>query len=115
MYSVGQKVVCVDDVFRPEVAQLYRNLPKKDQIYTVRQVYLGRANGRRDASEVGLLLHALVNDPDPFCKADVVMELGFNSERFAPLQTLPGVEAEEESWEQKENRQYEKEPGVLVV
>jgi hypothetical protein len=38
----GQKVVCVNDTFSPTIRALYKQLPVKDNIYTVREVFLGR-------------------------------------------------------------------------
>jgi hypothetical protein len=40
---------------------------------------------------VGLLLEEIVNPPDPFHVGK--QELGFSSERFAPLEELPPEEA----------------------
>jgi hypothetical protein len=78
---VGQKVVCVDDNFPPEVAQFYIALPKKDQIYVIRNVVMG-VNWKAEPGEVCLYLVGLNNprsDKPPF------PERGFNSERFRPL------------------------------
>ena len=38
----GQKVVCINDTFSPTVRALYQQLPVKDNIYTIREVFLGR-------------------------------------------------------------------------
>ncbi len=71
---------------------LYQHLPQKDSVYTVRAVYIGRGNytransGKKDG-EIGVLLEELVNPQDPALKHGLNGELGFNSERFAPLQT----------------------------
>lgn len=71
---------------------LYRYLPKKDSVYTVRAIYIGRGNytrtesGKKDG-EIGVLLEELVNPRDPALKQGLHGELGFNSERFAPLQS----------------------------
>ncbi len=95
--EVGKKVICVNDVFPYWVYKLYRQLPVKDQIYTVRVVGIGREvlfvhnkdgkiikNGGSDlkGGALYLLLNELVNPPDPFC---IERELGFTSERFVPL------------------------------
>jgi hypothetical protein len=45
-----------------------------------------------DSATVGLLLDELHNPPDPFHVGK--QELGFSSERFAPLEELPPEEAE---------------------
>jgi len=92
----GQKVVCINDTFTPTIRALYKQLPVKDNIYTVREVFLGREKIVKggDSATVGLLLEELKNPPDPFHQGE--QELGFSSERFAPLNELPPEEVEEE-------------------
>jgi len=92
----GQKVVCVDDTFTMIVKAVYKQLPVKGQTYTIREVFLGREKIVKggDTATVGLLLEELTNPPDPFHKGKE--ELGFSSERFAPLEELPPEEVEEE-------------------
>jgi hypothetical protein len=91
----GQKVVCINDTFTPLVRSIYKQLPKKGDTYTIREVFLGRERVVKggDSATVGLLLHELVNPPDPFHKGNE--ELGFSSERFAPLEEVPAEESEE--------------------
>lgn len=91
----GQKVVCINDTFTPTIRALYKQLPVKDTIYTVREVFLGREKIVKggDTATVGLLLEELTNPKDPFHQGE--QELGFTSERFAPLNELPDEEAEE--------------------
>lgn len=91
----GQKVVCINDRFSAMVRALYKQLPVKGVTYTVREVFLGREKVVKagDSATVGLLLEELVNPPDPLHKGQ--QELGFNSERFAPLQEVPDEAAEE--------------------
>jgi len=93
----GQKVVCVNDTFTPTIRALYQQLPVKHDVYTIREVFLGREKIVRggETATVGLLLEELKNPPDPFHQGN--QELGFSSERFAPLEELPDeqVEAEE--------------------
>ena len=100
MFRTGQRVVCVDDNFPELIRQIYRQLPLKDVVYTVRAVGVGRgrlapgAPGDSDG-EIIVYLRELFN-PDPearFSKGG--LELGFKSERFAPLETLPDEMAEE--------------------
>jgi hypothetical protein len=69
----------------------------KDNIYTIREVFLGREKIVKggDTATVGLLLVEIKNPKDPFHQGD--QELGFTSERFAPLQEVP---AEEEAVEE---------------
>ena len=42
MFSVGQKVVLVDDKWPESVKQLYLQLPVVDTVYVVRAVRVGR-------------------------------------------------------------------------
>ena len=90
----GQKVVCINDTFTPTIRALYQQLPVKDDIYTIREVFLGREKivKGEDTATVGLLLAELHNPPDPFHAGKE--ELGFTSERFAPLEELPPEENE---------------------
>src|SRR3954469_14592321 len=92
----GQKVVCINDTFAEFVRALYKELPKKGETYTIREVFLGRERVVRggDSATVGLLLQELNNPPDPFHQGQ--QELGFSSERFAPIDELPDEEAEAE-------------------
>ena len=88
----GQKVVCINDTFTPTIRALYQQLPVKDDIYTIREVFLGREKIVKggDSATVGLLLEELKNPSDPFHQGK--QELGFSSERFAPLEELPDEE-----------------------
>lgn len=118
MFQTGQKVVCINDQFEPWVYDLYTALPKKDRIYTVRSMAAGRSNPKfsvNDDAEIQLtdaefdillLLKELQNPDDPH--SSLKQELGFRSERFAPLQTdseeteekeLIGVGTGKEDWE----------------
>ena len=92
----GQKVVCINDTFSSAVRALYKQLPVKDNIYTIREVFLGREKIVKggDTATVGLLLEELVNPRDPFHQGE--QELGFSSERFAPLNELPDEKVEVE-------------------
>ena len=92
----GQKVVCVNDTFPPVILALYKQLPVKGDVYTIREVFLGREKIVKggDSATVGLLLEELKNPPDPFHQGKE--ELGFSSERFAPLEELPPEEVEAE-------------------
>jgi hypothetical protein len=91
MFVKGQKVVCINDEFPALALEMYSQLPKKDSVYTIRSVFIGRGNltkagsGQQDG-EIGILLEELVNPRDPALKTGLSGELGFNSERFAPLE-----------------------------
>ena len=85
-------MVCINDEFPPMARLLFVNLPRKDSVYTVRAVYIVRGNYTRAGSgkkegEIGVLLEEIVNPQDPALKQGLAGELGFNSERFAPVQS----------------------------
>ncbi len=96
MFQTGQKVVCINDQFDPWVFDLFRALPRKGTIYTVRAVRPGRSNPHFVVDEeanlkmtgaefdILLLLDELINPNDPH--SSVPQELGFRAERFAPLE-----------------------------
>ena len=87
MFVKGQRVVCVDDRFKPAVAKMFADLPIKNREYTVREVYLGQEAPGSEGATCGILLAEILNPVDQRKR-----ELGFNSERFAPL--TGGVEEE---------------------
>lgn len=78
----------MDDYFPKPLAKYYVNLPVKNNTYTIRAVYVGRRvmhpSGTSEHGEIGVLLQELVNGTDPRSRHG--QELGFNSERFRPLQ-----------------------------
>jgi hypothetical protein len=92
----GQRVICINDTFSPTIRALYKQLPVKDNIYTIREVFLGREKIVKggDTATVGLLLEEITNPRDPFHQGE--QELGFSSERFAPLNELPDEKVEVE-------------------
>jgi hypothetical protein len=93
MFAPGQKVACVDDKFPLGIEKLYSALPKRDVIYTVRDLLPG-VSLQNTEGETALYLVELVN---PANRHGV--EYGFNAERFAPLDT---VEDEEEEYVEEE-------------
>jgi hypothetical protein len=92
----GQKVVCINDTFSEFIRAIYLELPVKGKTYVIRDVFLGREKIVKggDSATVGLLLQELHNPPDPFHAGQ--QELGFSSERFAPLEAIPAQAEEEE-------------------
>ena len=95
MFSVGQKVVLVDDKWPETVKQLYLSLPVKDSVYVVRAVRVGvRADelimDMRRVLEQSLLLVGIVN---PCNKLGV--EAGFAASRFRSLTELKDEVAKE--------------------
>lgn len=88
---VGQKVVCVDDVFPPAVNELYVALPKAGKVYVIRNVELG-CNWKGEPGEVCLLLIGLHN---PRSSKAPFRERGFNAERFRPLDEMTETETKQ--------------------
>lgn len=88
MYSIGQKVVCIDDQFCDSAKKLYTALPVKNVTYTVRDVLPGIALDNK-THEVAVRLEELTN---PLNSAPIPQERSFNIERFAPLN--PNYEVE---------------------
>jgi len=82
-YGIGDKVVCVDDKFPPDISKLYTALPVKDATYVVRDIRLG-INLTMEG-DVSVLLIGLVN-PKADSKAN--LERGFRADRFRPLEEL---------------------------
>lgn len=102
MFDKGQKVACINDDFSPTIRHLYRQLPRKDEIYTVRDIRIGRskvtsaAGGGNDISYL-VLLEELHNPDDPYMHESAGEEMGFRSDRFAPLEEIAdSAYAEEE-------------------
>lgn len=81
MFAPGQKVACVDDQFPLGIEKIYTALPKKDSIYTVRDLVPG-VSLQNTEGETAIYLVELVNPANRHG-----IEYGFNAERFAPLET----------------------------
>jgi len=90
MFEPQEKVVCVNDKIHPEIAYLYKNLPVKNTVYTVRECSIGTTNVFAADQNVTfkVLLEELINDVDPFTIQGCQEELGFRSDRFAPVETI---------------------------
>jgi hypothetical protein len=82
-YGIGDKVVCVDDKFPPDISKLYDALPVKDTTYVVRDIRLG-INLTLEG-DVSVLLIGLVN---PKADSKSALERGFRADRFQPLQEM---------------------------
>jgi len=96
MFSVGQKVVLVDDKWPETVKQLYLALPVKDSVYVVRAVRVGvKADellmDMRRVLEPSLLLVGLYNPTN-----NVGVEAGFAASRFRTLDELKQSAVEEQ-------------------
>ena len=101
MFSIGQKVVLVDDKWPETVKQLYLQLPVVDTIYVVRAVRVGvRADelimDMRRVLEQSILLTGIYNPTN-----NVGVEAGFAASRFRALDELK-KEAVEESAKEDE-------------
>jgi len=101
MFKIGQQVICIDDKLKAN-----RKLPpnfifvKKNQIYTIREMYTSKA--RPDI--LALLFEEIVNDIVP----SLNQEIGFDSERFRSIDTI------EESKQWADSLLKEIEEGFLV-
>ena len=51
MFVKGQRVVCIDDKFHASIAKMFAQLPVKDRVYTVRDVYLGNERSLAEVTE----------------------------------------------------------------
>jgi hypothetical protein len=82
MFEIKQTVVCVDDRFSNHVRQFYKELPKKDEIYTIRDLKDGRAPDG-GYGEPSIYLEEIVS---PNNSQNV--ERAFLARRFAPLKRV---------------------------
>lgn len=89
MFTVGQKVCCIDGKFNLAIAKFYVGLPKEGQIYTIRSVSIGISPAGEEG-EIAVTLRELIN---PKSSKPPHPERAFNAMRFRPL-----TEAEESEW-----------------
>lgn len=85
--QVGMKVVCVNDSFEPWAIAIYTALPKKDQTYVIRDIRLGvNYHGKnRTSGAISVLLIGVIN---PMQTSKMGLEMGFDSDRFRPLEEI---------------------------
>jgi hypothetical protein len=95
-YGIGDKVVCVDDKFPPDISKLYDALPVKDTTYVVRDIRLG-INLTMEG-DVSVLLVGLIN---PKADSKAGLERGFRADRFRPLDELRGEKSASKPEEEK--------------
>ena len=98
MFCTGQKVVCCDDVFHPQIAALYVALPKKDAVYVVRGVSVG-ISPKGEEGEIAITLIGLKN---PRSSKAPHPERAFNAMRFRSLEEMQesvSKEAEEKDYD----------------
>ena len=96
MFSVGQKVVLVDDKWPETVKQLYPQLPVLETVYVVRAVRVGvRADelimDHRRVLEQSILLVSIYNPTN-----NIGVEAGFAASRFRALDELKKSAVEEQ-------------------
>lgn len=97
MFNVGEKVVCINDDWKTWVYDTYDNLPVKGNVYTIRECDIGRDNlGSVGSGQSGvsylILLEELSNMHEVTPSGVDLGEIGFRSDRFAPLQTASDEE-----------------------
>ena len=95
MFSVGQKVVLVDDAWPESVKQIYLQLPVKDGVYVVRATRVGvrvdeLVMDMRRVLEQSILLVSIVNPVN-----NRGIEAGFAASRFRTLEELKQAATEE--------------------
>ncbi len=84
MFEISEKVVCVNDLFPPEVHILYTSLPEKGKVYVIRDILPGHNyNGGTLADSVAVLLVG-VNNPI----SNHGVEGGFATHRFRRLEDV---------------------------
>ena len=107
-YGIGDKVVCVDDKFPPDIGKLYDALPVKDSTYVVRDIRLG-INLTLEG-DVSVLLIGLVN---PKADSKSALERGFRADRFRPLQELREESTATTTIEEKKELVHPVEAGCI--
>ena len=98
-FNIGDKVVCVDDKFPPDISKLYDALPVKDTTYVVRDIRLG-INLTLEG-DVSVLLIGIVN---PNADSKSALERGFRADRFRPLEELRNESTAAKKDEEKRER-----------
>ena len=77
-FSVGQKVICINDAFPARIADWCDSLPVAGHIYTIRAMQIGW-NRVTECSNLGFLLDEIVNPT-----SSLGSECGFLQRRFVP-------------------------------
>lgn len=106
MFNIGQKVVCVDDVFLDEVKKTYMSLPVKDKVYVVRGIVDGQSVNclvldYRCSPEPTVYLIGLNNPTN-----SKGIEHGFSCNRFRSLDELKNKNTETKETEVEEELEY---------
>jgi hypothetical protein len=88
MFYIGQKVVCINDSFPLRILEFASNLPRKDQIYTIRSIWRGKSIYTGEL-KLGFNLEELQNGE----------RFGFFADRFAPLVEKLDQACQRNAWE----------------
>jgi hypothetical protein len=78
MFDINTKVICIDDTFPAGINDIYNALPRKGDIYTVRDIV--PAQDFKMQGTCAVLLHELVNRPNRHG-----IEPGFQCSRFREI------------------------------
>lgn len=87
----GDKVICINDTFPEGIEKFYSALPKKGNVYTIREVQLGISLNM----EPGQVCLNLVGIQGRDSDCPPYPEAGFNAERFKPIDVLTMEELDE--------------------
>ncbi|MBA3544813.1 MAG: hypothetical protein H0T83_10305 [Chthoniobacterales bacterium] len=90
MFLPNQRVVCVDGRFPLGIEQLYDELPREGDTYTIRDILPG-IGLTGDEGEIAVYLREIKGPLNAHG-----IERGFRADRFAPLQNSRAEEEEEE-------------------
>jgi len=85
----GDRVICVNSDFHPEITKFFQNLPVKDKEYIIRAV-------RPIAAEGGILLEEVKNTPIFFKLYQGKLEPAFHPNRFRMAEPVKSMERVEE-------------------
>lgn len=80
MFKKGQKVVCINDTPKPGRPQA-SNFPKKNNIYTIREIYVPVTAG---SGRLALLLEEITSSVSNSFRREV----GFDADRFKPVDMI---------------------------
>ena len=78
--KAGDQVVCIDDRFDARSEEIIPNRPRKDSIYTIRDIVFYDMHDKR-----GVLLQEIHNPKNVRALFGAMLEPSFNIVRFAPL------------------------------
>jgi hypothetical protein len=76
----GDIVVCINDIFDSKAIELIPNRPKKDKIYTIRNIIKYPITNK-----VGVLVEEITNEPILHPNMSGLFEPTFDITRFAPI------------------------------